>query len=170
MWPASVSAFVLFLFFASTGSAAAPPRLHRVYPPRPYRAFSLMVPAGWRFHNASYVSDHMTYLWSGPGDPHARAEVVFSGCSGCVAGTKPRTPNPAGAAPDAVCTYRISPYVLAFTAPSEKSEPGYVDNGLVIVTHYPDGDIAGFLRIDLWLPPSKNKLARAILSSFRATP
>lgn len=160
------SSVLTVALLGSVGSAtASPPFLHRVRPPG--RAYSLLLPTGWRFYNASYPSDHATNLWWTPSDPLARAVVVLSGCEGCVeAVLGEEKPNPAGAVPDADSTYRISPDEIAFTGPYDQAEAGYSDNGIVIVTTS-DGRIDGYIRVDLWLPPSQHSLATAILNSFR---
>ena len=147
------------------GSASATlPALYRVYPPG--RAYSLLLPSGWRFRNASYPSDHATHLWWTPADPLARAVVVLSGCAGCVSTNNAMTPNPRGAASGAASTSRIGKDEIAFSGPYDQAEPDYPDNGIVIVTES-RGRIDGYVRIDLWLPPSRHALARAILNSFR---
>ena len=75
-----------------------------------------------------------------------------------------RPPTPAGAVSDAVSTYRINPDELAFAGPYDQAEADYSDNGLVIVTTC-KGRIDGYIRVDLWLPPSQHALATAILNS-----
>jgi hypothetical protein len=142
---------------------AALARLHRVYAPG--RAYSLLLPSGWRFRDVSYSSDHATNLWWTPADPLARAVVVLSGCVGCVSTNNGKTPNPAGAVSDA-STHRISLDELAFSGPYDRAEAGYDDNGLVIVTKA-RGRVNGYIRLDLWLPPSERSRATAILNSFR---
>lgn len=154
------------VFVAFTGwAAAAVPALHRVYPAG--RAYSLLLPHGWRFRDVSYASDHATNLWWTPADPLARVVIVLSGCVGCVAaGVGKQTPNPAGAVPDALSTYRISPDEIAFAGPYDQAEANYSDNGIVIV-ETTRGHIDGYVRADLWLPTSQHALATAILNSFR---
>jgi len=154
---------------AVTGSAglarAAFPALHRDYPPN--HAYSLRLPSGWRFLNLSYPSDHATNLWWTPTDPLAKANIVLSGCEGCVETSNYQTLNPAGAVPDAVSTHRVSRDEVEFTAPADPGDEGsYVDKGVVIVTTY-RGHVTGYVRVDLWLPPSQHAVATAILNSLR---
>jgi hypothetical protein len=157
-----VASAVILLAAAPVTSSAATPVLNRLHPPD--HAYSLLLPAGWRYRDVSYPSDHATQLWWTPRDPLARAIVVLSGCVGCVSTNG--APNPAGAVADAVQRHRISPNVLAFEGGYDQAEAGYDDNGLVIVTHQ-NGHVTGFVRIDLWLPYSQHALAAKILNSFR---
>jgi hypothetical protein len=125
----------------------------------------MLLPAGWRFRDVSYPSDHATHLWWTPGDPLARAVVVLSGCVGCV--SQNGKPNPAGAVSDATATHRLSATKLAFEGPYNQAEADYDDNGVVIVLRNTHGNIGGYARIDLWLPTRQHHLATAILNSFR---
>jgi hypothetical protein len=169
VWARRLFACAALATVAVTGSAgtasAALPVLDRVYPPN--HAYSLLLPSGWRFRDLSYPSDHATNLWWTPTDPLAKANIVLSGCVGCVSTNNYRTPNPAGAVPEAASTNRVSPDEIAFTAPADPGDEGdYVDNGVVIVTA-DRGQVTGYVRIDLWLPPSQHSLATAILNSLR---
>lgn len=150
---------------AGVGSAtAALPPLHRVSSPS--RLYSLLLPAGWRFDNVSYPSDHATDLWWTPADPLARAVIVLSGCVGCVSAANDTTPNPAGAVSNATSTHRLSREAIAFAGPYDQAEADYQDDGIVIVTEK-RGRINGYIRVDLWLPANQHALATAILNSFR---
>jgi hypothetical protein len=75
--------------------------------------------------------------------------------------------NPASAVSDAVRTHRISRDVLAFEGPYNQAEAGYDDNGLVIITRRRNGQIDGYVRVDLWLSYAQHALATTILNSFR---
>jgi hypothetical protein len=95
--------------------------------------------------------------------------IVLSGCIGCVtANADGKTPDPAEAVSDAVAVHRINAFAVAFEGPYDQAEAGYQDNGLVIITRSSRG-ISGYVRIDLWLPPTQHALATAILNSFRVS-
>jgi serine/threonine-protein kinase len=157
------------IIFASSGKPrSAVPNvantLLRIYSPG--RVYSMLLPSGWRFRDASYPSDHATHLWWRAADPQARAVVVLSGCAGCVSAAG-HNPNPAGAVSDAVSTHRMNADELAFAGPYNQAEAGYEDNGIVIVTKAAGGHITGYVRVDLWLPSSQDALATRILNSFQ---
>jgi hypothetical protein len=152
-----LAALLITLAITASASSAAPV-LHRVSPPD--RAYSLLLPPGWRLRDVSYPSDHATHLWWTPRDPLARAVIVLSGCEGCA------WPNPAAAVSDAIKTHRISRTVVAFEGPYNQAEADYEDNGLVIAMP-PGPKGGGYIRIDLWLPPTQHAPPTRILNSFR---
>lgn len=152
---------------AAAVAQAASPQLVRVSPPQ--GGYSVLLPRGWRFADATYPSDHATHLWFDPRNALRKMVVVASGCVGCVSKNfDGRTPNPAGMLPaNATHVHRISPYVLSFTTQwsGDPYDP-YPDSGLVIVTHKA-GRITGSIRVELWLPASQHALTTRILNSFR---
>ena len=135
----------------------------------PGRGYTVLLPRDWRFKNASYPSDHATHLWWFPANALEKAQVVMSGCVGCVSKNNDGvTPYPEGElSSDVTGTYKISPWKLAFEEYS--TDDPYPDNGVIIVTRS-NGRITGSARIDLWLPQSQHHLATRILNSFRVEP
>jgi hypothetical protein len=159
--------WVVTLFAVCCGIAAAQPLvLHRVSPP--HGGYSVLLPTGWRFRDASYPSDHATHLWYQPSNALLKMSVVLSDCVGCVSQNLDDTkPNPRGELPQGVVsTYRISKWVLAYEAFS--SDDPYPDNGMVIVTHR-GARVTGSVIVGLWLPQRQHALATTILNSFHIT-
>jgi hypothetical protein len=138
--------------------------LTRVSPPN--GSYSLLLPSSWRFKDASYPSDHATHLWWLPSNALEKAEIVLSGCIGCITKNDDgHTPYPRGELPgNVISTYRISPWKLAYLAYA--GDDPYPDNGVIVITRQ-DGHITGSFRIDLWLPQSQHHLATEILNSIR---
>jgi hypothetical protein len=148
------------LILATVASAAAAVALTRVAPPG--GAYSVELPHGWRFENASYPSDHATHLWFDPSNALRKMEVVLSGCVGCV--SSDGAPNPSGGLPpNVVARTRLGRWELAFEAYS--SDDPYPDNGVVIVTHR-GSHIEGYVEVGLWLPVREHSTATAILNGF----
>ena len=145
----------------SLHGATAP--LHRVSPP--HGGYSVLLPRDWRFHDASYPSDHATHLWWEPKNALMKMTVVLSGCIGCVTTSNYTKPNPAGELPEGVTSkVRLNKWEMAFQVYT--TDDPYPDNGIVIVTHNSKG-ISGSVIVNLWLPTSQHKLATTILRSLR---
>lgn len=160
----ALTALVLSVGPLPAGADTSP--VHRVRSPSP--SFSLSVPYGWRYKNESYPSDHQTFVWISTDRPRARATVTFSGCLGCVRTTDGR-PDPLAPVPNgATDIRRVGSYEVLYSGPTLKSERGYIDSGLVYVT-YDRARPVGFLKLDVWLPPSNRRLAQIILRDFHPT-
>jgi hypothetical protein len=141
------------------GSSGA---LKRVRPP--HGGFSIELPSGWKFRDASYPSNHSTYFWTDPHDSFAKLKVVGSGCVGCVTKNQDATtPDPSGYVPTgATVTASSDPYVASF----QQFDTPYPDDGMVVVTH--DGsNVTGSYTVELWLPEKQSAKATQILASFR---
>ncbi len=147
-------------------AAAGTPLQRRSPPGHPY---SVLLPAGWRFEDATYPSDHSTHLWWLPVNALQKAEVVLSGCIGCITRHDDgRTPYPQGLLPaNVISTRRLGPWKIAYVAYA--ADDPYPDDGVVVVTRH-GGRISGSVRLDLWLPPSQHGLATRILNSLRIRP
>jgi hypothetical protein len=130
-----------------------------------YQSYRVLLPPSWRFRDASYPSDHATFLWYDPTNPLRKLLVVVSGCVGCVStNLDGRHPYPQGELPDeATNTYRISPWKLAFSGYT--TDDPYPENGLVVVLAH-GGRIVGSAIARLWLPQREHGLATRILNSF----
>ncbi len=132
--------------------------------------FRVKVPAGWRYKDATYPSDHSTELWTSPGDPRSKLKVEVSACVGCVepqsctlSGTgcrpAPETVLPAGV----VSKTKIDRWRIRYVARNASSR--YPVHGLVSIVHVGD-EIRGFALAQAWLPAAKAHTADAMLSSF----
>jgi hypothetical protein len=146
-------------------AAAAPPLVWRT--DVKYHGYKLLLPSNWRYRDASYPSDHSTYLWYDPANPLRKMIITMSGCVGCVdTNFDPHRPNPKGELPiDATGLYWISPWKLAFSG--YVTDDPYPENGLVIVLQQQHA-VAGSAIVQLWLPSSQHALATRILNSFSA--
>jgi hypothetical protein len=159
----SIFVLVALLVTAATAAASTQPRL--TWRTGQNNGYRVLLPSTWRYRNASYPSDHATYLWYDPTNPLRKLLVTVSGCIGCVeTNFDPHRPNPKGELPSyATGLYWISPWKLAFS--------GYVNddpfpaNGLVVVLDY-NGRVAGSAIAELWLPTSQHSLATRMLNSF----
>ena len=150
----------LALALAAAPAAAAALALIRVAPPG--GAYSVELPRGWRFENASYPSDHSTHLWFDPANALRKMEVVLSGCVGCV--SSDGAPAPSGGLPaGVVARTRLGRWELAFEAYS--GDYPYPENGIVIVVHR-GSHVDGYGEVGLWLPVGGHATATAILDSF----
>lgn len=150
----------LALALAAAPAAAAALALIRVAPPG--GAYSVELPRGWRFENASYPSDHSTHLWFDPANALRKMEVVLSGCVGCV--SRAGAPNPSGGLPaGVVARTRLNRWELAFEAYT--SDDPYPENGIVFVVHR-GSQIDGYVVAGLWLPRLQHSTATGILNSF----
>ena len=134
----------------------------------PRHSFSVLLPADWKFRDASYPSDHSTYYWYDPHDAFAKLEIVGSACVGCVSKNSDGvTPTPSGELPQhTTVTAHSDPYVESFN----RFDTPYSDNGMVIVTHPANSSgINGSIIVQLWLPLKEQTESAQILASFRAS-
>jgi hypothetical protein len=159
----SLAVAALALPVATASGAATSPQL--TWRGGHYQGYRLLLPANWRYRNASYPSDHSTYLYWDPANALRKLIVVASGCVGCVSkNLDPNRPDPSGMLPDwASSTYRISPWKLAFSGYT--NDDPYPANGLIVVNKY-QGQVSGSMIAELWLPKSQHSLATTILNSF----
>jgi hypothetical protein len=154
----------------AAGAAAASPGLVERH--SKLVGYSVSLPAGWTYQNATYPSDHSTEFWRDPHDRNAKLEVQDSACVGCVQpqkcivqGKGPCGPRPENLLPkNAVWHKKLDRWTLRFRAPSQTSP--YPDEGLVVVLHR-GNDIQGFIYAELWLPAARRSLAYAILATFK---
>ncbi|HUY72462.1 MAG TPA: hypothetical protein VMV08_09475 [Gaiellaceae bacterium] len=132
--------------------------------------FTIKLPAGWHYKDATYPSDHSTEFWTAPGDANSRLEVNVSGCVGCVergSCTLRNTgcgPYPAADLPRGTTSKRaLGKWAEKFVA----RVPGnpYLDRGLVVIRHQGSA-IRDWAYVQLWLPASQRQLADSILASF----
>jgi hypothetical protein len=157
---AAATMWIALALALAAAPATAALALIRVAPPG--GAYSVELPHGWRFENASYPSDHSTHLWFDPANALRKMEVVLSGCVGCV--SSGAAPHPSGGLPaDVVARTRLNRWELAFEAYS--SDDPYPEHGLVIVVHR-GSKIGGYVEVGLWLPAREHSQATAILDSF----
>ena len=133
--------------------------------------FTIKLPAGWRYKNATYPSDHSTEFWTAPGAANSRLEVNVSACVGCVerASCTLRDsgcgPYPAGVVPRSTLSRRaLGKWAEAFVARLPGSP--YLDRGLVVIRHQGTA-IRDWAYVQLWLPAAQRQLADSILASFR---
>jgi hypothetical protein len=128
----------------------------------PGGGYSILLPATWRFANASYPSDHATHLWFDPTNALRKLLVVLSGC--VCAGPNGQPDPSVGVPPNPLHVVRLSRTEDAFQAFSD--DDPWVANGISIdiLGH---GMPAGYASVELWLPPSQHGLATTILNSFR---
>lgn len=142
------------------------PRLRVVHPPS--GGFTIQVPLSWRFLDASYPSDHSTYMWFDPVNPLRRLIVTQDACAGCVAGVvdframsqrkiKKYLPSVARIWIDGA-------YRVRFLSYSTDPWNVYPDNGLVAVQ--PPHHNVLTSRVHLWLPLNQRPLALRMLASF----
>ena len=132
--------------------------------------FTIALPAGWQYKDATYPSDHSTEFWTAPGDARSRLEVNVSGCIGCVerAGCTLRDtgcgPYPAGVLPQGTISRRaLGRWAEEFVARVPGSP--YLDRGLVVIGHRANA-IRDWAYVRLWLPSSGVGLADSILATF----
>jgi len=133
--------------------------------------FSVLVPASWRYHNATYPSDHSSEDWTDPANRRRRLHVEMSACVGCVelpscvlhqTGCRPA---PELIVPEhALSKRKIDRWRMTFVARTSGSP--YLTRGLVAVTHH-GSEIEGFALVEVWLPNARRPLADTILASFR---
>jgi hypothetical protein len=153
---------------ASAGTASSPAPtgalIRRMPPPAP-SAYSVLLPATWKFRNASYPSDHATHLWYDPADPLRKMLVVLGSCIGCTERNhNPNEPDPALLMPPGATRYAISKWEAGYLSYFSTEEP-FPDNGLVFILHH-GNQILGYITVDLWIPASQHALASTILNSF----
>ncbi len=136
-------------------------------------AFTIELPSGWRYRDATYPSDHSTEYWTAAGAPSSRLEVNVSGCIGCV--ERPSCtldergcgPYPAADLPHGTLSEQaLGKWVEQFVARVPGSP--YLDRGLIVIRHQ-GGAIRDWASVQLWLPASEKKLADSILASFAFT-
>src|SRR5439155_2670150 len=72
----------LTVLATATAAAASPPRL--VERASREAAFTVRLPADWRYRDTTYPSDHSTELWIDPHDRLRRLKAEVSACVGCV--------------------------------------------------------------------------------------
>jgi hypothetical protein len=135
-----------------------------------HNGFRVKVPAGWRYKNASYPSDHSTELWTSPGDRASRLEVEVIACVGCV---EPRSctlsntgcrPAPEAALPAHVLSkQRLDRWRIAYVERDPASR--YPVHGEVAIVHE-GSHIRGFALARAWLPQAQAATARAVIASF----
>jgi hypothetical protein len=146
----------------------------------PGGAYSVAVPAGWQFLDASFPSDHSVWVWRDSAAPERRVEVYGSGCVGCVTDvqTDPdaRIPKPVHALPEDVeQSTPVTACVLDYTGKFKGNRTAtpipqgdLPDVGRIVVTFQGEG-IDGWFRVDAWLPMFEAAQARAIAQSFQLT-
>ena len=153
---------------ASTGTLPSPAltaALVQRVPPQGASAYSMLLPATWKFRNATYPSDHATHLWYDPADPLRKMVVVLGSCIGCtLRNHNPNQPDPALLMPPGATRYAISKWEAGYLSYFSTEEP-FPDNGLVFILHR-GSQILGYITVDLWIPASQHALASAILNSF----
>lgn len=156
---------ILATLLLTATAAAAQPRL--VWRTGRYNSYRVVLPSTWRYRNASYPSDHSTYLWYDPANALRKLLITVSGCIGCVeTNFDAHRPNPKGELPSyATGLYWISPWKLAFSG--YVADDPYQANGLVVVLNR-KGNVSGSEIAELWLPASQHSLATRILNSFSA--
>ena len=132
--------------------------------------FKVRVPAGWRYKDATYPSDHSTELWSSPADARSRLKVEVSGCVGCVepqscilSGTGCR-PAPEAVLPAGVVSKtKLDRWRMRYVARNASSR--YPVHGLISIVHV-GSQIRGFALAQASLPAAQAQTADAMLSSF----
>ena len=156
----AAAVLVVCVTLASGVAGASTATLKRVSPAG--GGYSVELPSTWRFANASYPSDHATHLWFDPANALRKMLVVLSGCAGCALqeGAK------AGVPQYATNVHRLSASEDVFQVFTD--DDPWTANGISILTRY-HGRVAGYVSVELWLPPSQHALATTILNSFRLT-
>lgn len=136
-------------------------------------AFTIELPPGWHYKDATYPSDHSTEFWTAPGAPESRLEVNVSGCIGCVERASCTLhdsgcgPYPAADLPHGTLSEQaLGKWVEQFVARVPGSP--YLDRGLIVIRHQ-GGAIRAWAFVQLWLPASQKQLAGPILASFAFT-
>jgi hypothetical protein len=132
--------------------------------------FRVKVPAGWRYRDATYPSDHSTEYWTSPSDRNSKLEVEVSACVGCVeprscilSGTGCR-PAPEAVLPAGVVSKRkLDRWRMTYVAKNASGR--YPVHGLIAIVHSGE-DIRGFALAQVWLPPAQARTADAMLASF----
>ena len=133
--------------------------------------FSVPVPSGWRYKNASYPSDHSTEFWTDPTNAKSKLEVQVSGCIGCVERNSCVLhntgcgPYPEGLVPKGTISKRkLSPWREQFTAKNSASP--YLDRGLVVIQHQ-GSKIEDWAYVEIWVPASEASTASSMLAGFK---
>jgi len=155
----------------SASSIAAPSAGGLVVRASKVAGFSVPVPSGWRYKNASYPSDHSTEFWTDPANAKSKLEVQDSGCLGCVqreSCTLHNTgcgPYPEGLVPKGTISKRkLSPWREQFTARNSASP--YLDRGLVVIRHH-GSQIEDWAYVEIWVPDSEASIANSMLAGFK---
>jgi hypothetical protein len=164
--------FILCLLVTATASASqgsAPGAL--VVRSSKLGGFTVPVPAGWRYRNASYPSDHSTEYWTDPADPKTKLEVIVSACIGCV--EKPSCtlhetgcgPYPVALVPNGTISKRhVGRWSERFTARNALSP--YLLRGIVAIRHH-GSSIIDWAYVELWVPQADAKIASSMLAGFK---
>jgi hypothetical protein len=136
-----------------------------------HNGFRVKVPAGWRYRNATYPSDHSTEIWTSSADRASRLDVEVSACVGCVeprscvlSNTSCGVPAPEAALPAHVLSKRrLDRWRIAYVA----RDPGspYPVHGEVAIVHE-GSHIRGFALARVWLPAAEAGTADAVIGSF----
>jgi len=131
--------------------------------------FTVGVPTGWVYTDATYPSDHSTELWRAPRDAKSRLDVEVSACVmcaqplSCALSERHCGPAPQLIVPKkATSRRRLGPYRMTYVLAGS----GYPEHGLVWVMHDKTG-VIGFAVVRVHLPAAQAALAEAILASFR---
>jgi hypothetical protein len=134
-------------------------------------AATLRLPSDWRYRDATYPSDHSLEYWTDPHDSLSKARLEVSRCVGCV---QPSScvlngvgcrPAPENVVPKGATWHRTSKTRVRFSGYTDDSP--YPLEGVAVVIQR-NGAIAGFARLELWLPRSQSRLAAALVASFSA--
>ena len=164
-WALIVLLVVSALFPVAASAAADRTSLHRVT----RNGYSILVPDGWQFRNASKPSDHLTHVYRDPQHPNRKLRVIVSLCVGCVLANpgdvNDRTLDLEQLLPAGVVSHiELGRWTLAYKA--FRAGNPLPDNGVIKVWHH-GNDIEGYAQVDLWLPDSQRATATKVLNSLR---